>query len=144
MQESEDMATPTTPTKPTPIKVAAAAVVAPTLEPAPVVAPLPVVAPEPQPFAALASAIAALKDARALELRLREARNLAVAAHDVAKAALEAQRAKVLAASADLADGDLGDNFVPLTDDEAARLSKDALAARKGIVEHVRAKLFGA
>ncbi len=98
---------------------------------------------DPALLAALEASIAKLKAAKEACTRLGAVCRAASESYGSAKATLDAQRSKVLAASTELAGGDLADNFVMLTDDDAKALADAALKARKGIQEYARAKLLG-
>ncbi len=99
---------------------------------------------DPKILVKLAGAIDELKVAKSVEASARGAMALAVDSHSAAKAKLEYLRKMVIESAAELAGGDLADNFLALTDDEAKKLAGEAQAARKGVPEHARAKLFGA
>jgi hypothetical protein len=122
--------------------------------PAPSKAPPPAVAPpklgelpsafDPGALAALAKARDDLRNAESRADTAAHAKAAADAADEIARAQLDAARKNALLAATSLLGADLADNFIAITDAEAARLGKDAGAVRKGVPEHVRARLFGA
>lgn len=91
---------------------------------------------------ALAQAKAALREKKDAHTKAVVVLFAAKEAEDMARAALNAARNTFLKQAADLAEGDLDDNFISLTDDEADELRKSADRAKVGFREHVQSKLF--
>ena len=94
-------------------------------------------------LAALADDIAALKSAKAAEGAARKALASAADDHAGAVARLDMLRAKILTGAASLAGADLADNFVVLTDSEAAAVLKAAQTAKQSPAAFVKARIAG-
>ena len=97
----------------------------------------------PTDLARLATARDALRGCEDRASRALAAKQAADHDHDVAVAALNDARKRALDAATSLLGADLADNFIAITDEESERLGRDAQANKRGVPEHVKAKLFG-